>query len=647
MNEKRQVNARQARLGRIVGLLVFVILTAAIYLVLSGSPLRAAPDRSLFEQSTLTLTNVLTPTATLGPGKRIQIPHIDKGDGWSTRIQAQNVGGAQTGVISLFWGDYSGQCPGVGPMDYLCHPILDSWGVLAVEAEIPAEAKSAILYSVSGDLYQAACEAASRIDSHEAWMDWEDTYAYSGELLAVVVDRLVHNASSASGMYNGFSETMLGSGPPFNYYAALQAIEREGGARQLTIQNISDACASVWIYYTPKGSCEYQAEQQIESIAPGEAIRVGPDGDMEFPAQITAGWVGSAHIISPEPLAIVVDQWDAGSTMLMTYAGVSTDYGNTVNYAPLVYRGISDWNAEIYVQNLSQESQSTFVTVDFFDGGGDEVLLISGWVCQNGMDTFYLSDIVDLGDLFPYGYVGAVEIQSLEQPWPPGGPPGEPIASVVSLVNNYLSKGLSYNAFAPQEITGVTTFVLPFIAKQFQSRTSYVFKSSNGVTSQIVLRNNSNCNKFMGKIYFWDETGTLVGAIHTPWLMPKHLKIFDLAYQGLLSPGFVGAARFEIQEVEQLCDLDGDGYVDDEPIMPSVVLLNYDLDGSARGLEAFPMPTSTPTPTTTPTATATPTSTATATNTPTATSTATITSTPTATPTITYQVYLPLLWKSH
>ena len=223
MNERRQVNRPPARLGRLVAPLTFVILTAAVCLLLSGSPLQAAPERSSLEQSTLTLTNVLTPTATLGPGKRIQIPRIDKGEGWNTRIQAQNVGGAQTGVISLFWGDYSGQCPGIGPMEYLCHPILDSWGILAVEAQIPAEAKSAILYSVSSDLYQAACEAAGSIDSYEVWMDWEDTYAYSGELLAAVVDRMVHNGSSASGMYNGFSETMLGSGPPFNYYAALQA----------------------------------------------------------------------------------------------------------------------------------------------------------------------------------------------------------------------------------------------------------------------------------------------------------------------------------------------------------------------------------------------------------------------------------------
>jgi len=102
MNEKRQVNGPPARPGRLVGPLVFVILVAAGCLLLLGFPIRAAPDRGLLEQSTLTLTNVLTPTATLGPGTRIQIPRIDKGEGWVTRIQAQNVGGAQTGVIALF-----------------------------------------------------------------------------------------------------------------------------------------------------------------------------------------------------------------------------------------------------------------------------------------------------------------------------------------------------------------------------------------------------------------------------------------------------------------------------------------------------------------------------------------------------------------
>jgi hypothetical protein len=328
--------------------------------------------------------------------------------------------------------------------------------------------------------------------------------------------------------------------------------------------------------------------------------------------------------------------------MLLTYAGVSADYGDTANYALLVYRAFGGWNAEIYVQNLTQESQPTFVTVDFFDQSGNELFFAGDWVCQDGMTTFYLSDIVYLGDLFPYGYVGAVVIQSHEQPGYPGDQyPGEPIASVVNLISSDWPYGsdqaLSYNAVTAQQIAGVATFALPFVSRQSQSSgTSDSVKESNGATSRIAIRNNSHCNKINGEITIKDETGASVATIPVLWLHPKYLKIVELAYQGGLPPGFVGAAAFKVLGVEQLC-------MDDEPIMPSVVVINYDLDGSASGQEAFPMPMSTPTATPTTTPTATPTSTPTATPTPT--STATVTNTPTATPTITYQVYLPLILK--
>lgn len=49
MSEKRQVNDFMARLIKLVGPLVVVILTVVVCLLLSDSPLRAAPDRSLFE----------------------------------------------------------------------------------------------------------------------------------------------------------------------------------------------------------------------------------------------------------------------------------------------------------------------------------------------------------------------------------------------------------------------------------------------------------------------------------------------------------------------------------------------------------------------------------------------------------------------
>ena len=37
----------------------------------------------------------------------------------------------------------------------------------------------------------------------------------------------------------------------------------------------------------------------------------------------------------------------------------------------------------------------------------------------------------------------------------------------------------------------------------------------------------------------------------------------------------MGAARFEVLGIEQLCDTDNNGHVDNEPIYPSIVVLNY------------------------------------------------------------------------
>ena len=52
MSEKRQRNGSPARLGRLAGLLTFVILVAAIYLLASGVFLWAAPDQSPLKHNT-------------------------------------------------------------------------------------------------------------------------------------------------------------------------------------------------------------------------------------------------------------------------------------------------------------------------------------------------------------------------------------------------------------------------------------------------------------------------------------------------------------------------------------------------------------------------------------------------------------------
>jgi hypothetical protein len=65
------------------------------------------------------------------------------------------------------------------------------------------------------------------------------------------------------------------------------------------------------------------------------------------------------------------------------------------------------------------------------------------------------------------------------------------------------------------------------------------------------------------------------------------MTVKDLNYFGQVWPGFIGAATYWVTDVEQLCDRNGDGRTDIEPVMPSVVVLNY---GHHQEIDPFKHP---------------------------------------------------------
>jgi hypothetical protein len=223
---------------------------------------------------------------------------------------------------------------------------------------------------------------------------------------------------------------------------------------------------------------------------------------------------------------------------------------------------MSGWGASIQVQNLTQESLPAFVTVEFFDNSGDSILFLGDWVCPAGGATFYLPAIAGLG----VEYTGAAVIRSHSQVGYPGGQEieGQPIFAVVDLKKVKIdAQGGSYNAHAESENMGASAIALPFLARDYQ-----------GVTSLIAVRNSSNCNDIELRLEVKDETGTVVDSVGHFWLRAGHGKLIDLASIGSIVPGFIGAGIAEVTEVQQLCDADGDGDVDQQPLMPSVVVVN-------------------------------------------------------------------------
>ncbi len=532
-------------------------------------------------------------------GTVIEIPRIDNGDAyadegdWDTTIQVQNLGEAG-GAVVFFWEAYSADCPSnaPGPSGHACMQ-LPAGGVWTLHNQIPDDAFSAIVYSVSATTFQVACDNAANVEGSTAeWKTWVGDYAGTGPDLAVTVDRWgtdPFGEVELSASYTGVVDPDMAGTEVFAPYV-MHAYNNLDTV--ITIQNSGDMCTSVWIHYKMQGNCEFYKAQHIELLAPGESITVGPAGfdfDFEFPGtgvyEPGAGnWLGSAYISANEPLAVIVDQLsltgENRGTML-SMRGMPYDQTEEHEwYADLLYREWSGYSSSIQVQNITDGSLPTWVTVEFFDQSGDQIFYVGEWVCRNGSATFYLPAITDLGVNYGYAYVGAAEIVSHAQVDYPGEDhAGEPIFVVVDIKKTKVydeslpgwrhtiageTQGGAYNAHPEHQKVNMWGWAMPYVAKE-----------QEGVTSRIVVRNNSNCTKIKGNLYIRDETGRDVAWISVPWLHPKHMSVQDLAYFGSIPRGFVGAAVYMVEQVEQLCDTDFDGEADIEPVMPSVVVLNY------------------------------------------------------------------------
>ena len=515
-------------------------------------------------------------------GNRIQLPRIDVDGGWATWIQVFNKGTADTYAEITFWGD-PGLCPPDAevPVGTLCR-LVKANGVWTVKHDVPAGAKSAI------------------VDTFTATGCTGDP----GEDVAVTVDRIGPNdyttPTTVASVYTGISDEMHGAGPTFTYFVPYVMLGYNNLDTVITIQNSGEECVSGWLYFSEQGICNLDYTYHIDLLAPGEATRITA-ADLHAPvaqggAGIPCDWLGSGYIQSSMPLGIIVDQisdpdvdacasTDRGMMLTwraMPYKQVGEVEWDTAWYADILFREWSGWNSSIQVQNLTQISIPTFVTVDIRDQSGDEILFLADWVLANCATTFYMPVVTDLG----FDYAGAAVIQSHAQvDWPGDVHDGEPIFVIVDLKKPGTGQGGAYNAHPKSEKEWMWDVALPHLSKGYQD-----------VTSLIALRNNSNCNKIKPRIDFKTEEGETICFVNSFWLQPKHVKLIDLDNMGCLPGGWVGAAEVVIPYgvegyVEQLCDVDNDGHVDNEPIMPSVVVVNRGTGpgDTTRVYEGFPM----------------------------------------------------------
>lgn len=533
------------------------------------------------------------------PGDKIQIPIIGAVTGDFTeaetwiQVQAQS---DDTGAVVFFWsGDYPQKCPTNqdGPCGHLCLTPKDNeetWTIKDPDIlfACPNGAKSAIIYFLQDDTdgdgeHDAieACDAAAGITTYTAWKTWKDKWESGtagwirgGQGQAVVHRRMVGPAPDLIGVasdYVGIAPSMdgewIGDGNTRSYYAPISMDAYHGFNTVFHIQNSGQICTSITVYYQNQETCTVDDMEYVGNLAPGETIDVvvpdlGPD------------WLGSARISAKTALGIIVEQFGRG--LLLTHRANGGWIGESTAYADLLYREYNGWVSGIQVQNTT--IFKTWVQVEFFDNSGDSLGTYGDWLCERGATTFYLPSVDWLGG----EYMGGAVIKSLGN-YPLDGEfiDGQPIFSVVNLQNDYTDQGLSYNAHPESEKWNRTVWDLPMVVKGHQ-----------GVTSDIVIRNNSNCTKLGADIRFYNENG-FVTMLPGQVIDRDHVEIIELDQLGtLLPPNFNGAASVYFWIVANFCEPWDWSY---NVAMPSVIVKQEDTlvpGGSDRysGYEGVPMP---------------------------------------------------------
>jgi hypothetical protein len=510
----------------------------------------------------VSLFGVANPTpaaAALLPGRVVQIPVIQVGDGWETWIQVQNVGWTDTKFALLLF-DYSGeycgpQCWGPLKVEFSGRvPVGGAWTYKLASANTvdcdgnPFQPRSGLLLSLSMDqaaeLESEPCWWAVG-DVFSLWLDWWASGFQAGPLgqpAAVSVDRVQTGTGGAprAAAYTGISMAMEFSVDPrtgaYMYYAPLlfDTFSPSGWSSKIWIQNSGIECTSLEIWFQKQQDCLKARIQEVLALCPGETIDVTPS----FP-----GFLGSAWIRASQPLGVVVDEYNGNGSILMSYRGMPAGifegfpYGSLFNYAPLIYREYNGWNTGVQVQNLSSV-YNALVKVYFLDNSGDIIDTIVDWICPRGSQTFYLPAINNL----PGMYVGQARVES-QNWWSPGDEPVDAptVLSVVNLVNYNTGQGAAYNTFPKYE-----TMWGPFgkwVALPMLSKDKHDPYEPSGTkwTSEIAM---TNLDLIPGvsvyRIDFFDQNGLLYSLCQT--LNEKQVDYIKLANIGILPSGWLGSA---------------------------------------------------------------------------------------------------------
>ena len=186
-------------------------------------------------------------------------------------------------------------------------------------------------------------------------------------------------------------------------------------------------------------------------------------GGTGFPS---GGWAGSAVVTSTagssEIVAIGRPHLDAGE--VAAYNGFTS--GGTTNYLPMLFRGIWDYDAAFYIQNVS--GSDTTIEIVFYDIDGNEVCIYTdpAQLGQNATRGYWTPALHcnDGRDFDPAGWAGSAKITTSQNVIAVGRP------------HLYLEEVVVYNAFTG----GANAVFVPILFRSYADNQSALYIQNLG-----------------------------------------------------------------------------------------------------------------------------------------------------------------------
>jgi len=286
--------------------------------------------------------------------------------------------------------------------------------------------------STQGDTIAADSSKTYYADTLEVGDNFDGSVVIASDQAVAVIANQYVSSSSMWASYTGVPNGALKINVP------LVMRGNSGWDTAISVQNTGLATARVELAFHPSPGLPGNSDTITDTIPPGGARLY----DQRTHADLGPSFVGSAVVISDEPVVAVVNETDG--SILMSYSGFVAAGSTSVN-VPLVMSQNSNWWTGVQVQNLG--NLATDITITFYPDPAQSAITPTAQTVT-GVASGASANFLQRGDQWTGKFVGSAVVTS-----------GQLMVAIVNELNDFDGEGMSYGGFT----SGTTKISAPLV----------------------------------------------------------------------------------------------------------------------------------------------------------------------------------------